>query len=75
MNRAKTCWLTLSILALALNACGESAAASPSTLTAAPSPHNRSPADRASHPILHIHSPPHRNAHAASAGNFCNARS
>jgi uncharacterized protein len=38
MNRAKPYWLTLAILALALNACGTSVAASPSTQTLLPPP-------------------------------------
>ncbi len=38
MNRLKSYWLMLGILTLALNACGTTVAASPSTLTVAPPP-------------------------------------
>jgi uncharacterized protein len=52
MNRAKNYWLTLSILALALNACGTSAAASPSTLTIEPPPTITPPPTETPAPLL-----------------------
>jgi hypothetical protein len=67
MNRAKPYWLTLAILALALNACGTSVAASPSTQTLLPPPTISPAPTEPPAPVSTSTPAPDRHAHPASA--------